>query len=107
MTVLNILSAVLLTSGGVLVVISALGTLRFRTTFKKLHAASVTETGGVLLMVSGMLLQCPHWLVAVKLIVMALLLMITNPVSSHALARTALYDGYTPELGDPPEETAT
>lgn len=100
MSAIDWLSAVLLAGGGLLVVISAIGLLRFKDTFMKLHASSVAETGGMLLMVSGMLLQCPHWLIAVKLLLMALLLMLTNPVASHALARAALYDGYKPGTGN-------
>lgn len=106
MNLVDILSGILLLAGSSLVVVSAIGVLRFKDTFMKLHASSVAETGGLLLLVAGMLLQCPNWLVAVKLIIVALVLMLTNPVSSHALARAALYDGYRPNLGDGAELAA-
>jgi len=104
---LDIASGILLGLGALLIVIAAIGMLRFSDLFKRLHAASVAETGGMLCLVAGMLLQSPHWLVAVKLVLIALLLMLTNPVSTHALARAALYDGYRPALRKREEQAAS
>jgi multicomponent Na+:H+ antiporter subunit G len=68
--------------------------------FTRMHAASVSETLGAGLLVTGMLLQAGPTLVAVKLVIILLVLLVTGSVATHALARAALHDGELPLLAD-------
>lgn len=95
---LDILSWVALVAGGFFYLVGAIGLMRMPDVFTRMHATSVSETLGVGLLILGMLIQAGPTLVAVKLIVILLVLLITAPVATHALARAALHDGEKPLL---------
>lgn len=102
-TLLQILSWVLIISGSFFVVIGAIGTLRFPDFWARLHAASVTESGGVILLLGGMCIQAGLTLITVKLLIIGLFLFITGPTSTHAVANAALVSGLKPKsLGTHP-----
>ena len=56
--ILQLLSWVLIVGGTFFVVIGAIGTLRFPDFWARLHAASVTESAGVILLLAGLCLHC-------------------------------------------------
>ena len=97
-TLLDILSFLALTAGGVFYVIGAVGMNRMPEVFTRMHAVSVSDTLGVGLLVLGMLLQAGFTLVAAKLIFIVLVLWTSGAVATHALARAALHDGERPLL---------
>ncbi|MEM7407891.1 MAG: monovalent cation/H(+) antiporter subunit G [Pseudomonadota bacterium] len=96
--VLDVLGWLLMLTGGGLVVVGAIGMLRFPDMYTRMHAASVTETLGLGLLLTGMLIHATTWLVAIKLVLLGILLFVTNPTSSHALAKAALHGGLKPRL---------
>lgn len=96
----DVVSWVLLVSGGLFVVIGGLGLLRLPDVFTRMHAAGVTDTMGVGLILAGLAVQAGLTLVTVKLVLIFLFLFFTSPTASHALAKTALSAGVTPWLGD-------
>lgn len=85
--------------GAVLAVIGSIGSLRFPDFYTRLHAASVTDTGAVTVMLLGMALLSPHWLVLSKLIVIWVFLFLTGPTASHAIANAAHTAGLQPMIG--------
>lgn len=85
--------------GGGLAIIGAVGMLRFPDFYSRLHAASITDTGAVLLILTGMALLSPDWLVLVKLLAIAIFLFLTGPTSSHAIANAAHTAGLQPFIG--------
>lgn len=95
---LDILSWIVLASGGAFCVIGALGLLRMPDFFTRMHAASVTDTLGAGMILLGLMLQSGFTLVTVKLIVIGLLIFFTSPTATHALARAALARGLKPLL---------
>ena len=98
----DMLSWVLLLAGGFFVVVGSLGLVRMPDFFTRVHAASITDTLGAGLIIIGLLLQSPHWLGAVKLILIMLFLVLTGPTATHALAKAALHGGLRPHdsVGD-------
>lgn len=88
--VVEVLSWVLLGAGALIVLIGTLGLLRLPDVFSRLHGAGMTDTMGTGLLVLGMLLHAPDWLVAVKLVLIVVFLSFTSPMTSHALAKAAL-----------------
>ena len=96
-TLLQILSWALILSGSFFVVVGAIGTLRFPDFWSRLHAASVTESGGVILLLSGMCIQAGFTLITIKLMIIGLFLFITGPTSTHAVANAALVSGLRPK----------
>ena len=96
---LDVLSWLLILGGGALTVVGAVGMMRFPDFFARLHAASLTDTGGLGLMVLGLTLQAlgdGNWHVAIKLVLVMLFLLYTGPVATHALAKAALARGLVP-----------
>lgn len=92
----DLLSWALLLSGAFFYLVGMVGLFRFPDLFTRMHAVSVSDTLGVILLIFGMLLQAGFTLVAVKLIFVLVLLLVSGPVISHALARAALHDGQWP-----------
>ncbi len=86
-------------AGGLLCIVSAIGVLRFPDFYTRMHAASITETSGTALLLFGMALMAPHWLILVKLLCIFIFLFLTNPTSSHALVNAAHVAGLQPRIG--------
>ncbi|MDJ0957079.1 MAG: monovalent cation/H(+) antiporter subunit G [Arenicellales bacterium] len=95
--VIDIVSAVCLIGGSAFVVIGGIGLIRMPDFFTRLHAAGVCETLGAWLVLLGLLLQAGWSMVSVKLIMIFLMLAITGPTATHALAKSALHGGVKPK----------
>ena len=99
MAVKPVLGAFLCLVGAGLAVIGTVGVLRFPDFYTRLHAASVTDTGAATLVLLGMALLAPSWLVAFKLAAIWMFLFLTGPTGSHALANAAHTAGLQPVIG--------
>lgn len=95
----DILSWLLLTAGGFFVLIGGIGALRMPNLYTRMHAASVTDAMGAILVLSGIMLQAGLSLATIKLVAILVFLLITSPTSSYALASAALIAGIRPEAG--------
>ena len=89
----EILSWIFILFGSALVLLGSIGFFRLPDFWSRLHAASVIDSGGMLLMVLGMCLQSGLSLVTVKLILIAIFLIITGPTATHAVANAARVSG--------------
>lgn len=98
--VVEVLSWILIVGGAVFALIGAFGIVRFPDFWSRLHAASVTDSGGVILMILGMCLQAGLTLVTVKLLIIGLFLFVTGPTATHAVANAALATGMRPKEGE-------
>ncbi len=95
---LDILSGVLLLAGGLFCLVGGIGLIRMPDFYTRMHAASVTETLGVGLLLLGLMLKTGLTLVAVKLAMIGLLVLFVSPTASHALAKAAYLRGLKPKL---------
>ena len=102
----EILSWICIIGGSFLMIVSAIGILRFPDFWSRLHAASVGDSGGMILLVLGMCLQSGLTLVTVKLLIIGAFLFVTGPTATHAVANAALVTGWRPKIaaGLEPEE---
>lgn len=96
---LDILSFVLMTSGGAFVLIGGIGALRLPDVYTRLHAASLTDTMASILIIAGIVLQAGLSLAAIKLLTILIFLLLTGPTASYAIANAALLSGLAPECG--------
>ncbi|MEM7214372.1 MAG: monovalent cation/H(+) antiporter subunit G [Pseudomonadota bacterium] len=92
----EILSWVLIVSGSAFMLVGALGTLRFPDFWSRLHAVSVSDSAGMLLLTAGMCLHSGFTLVTAKLVLIGVFLFITGPTATHAVANAALVSGLRP-----------
>ncbi|PQM59342.1 MAG: sodium:proton antiporter [Rhodobacteraceae bacterium] len=90
---LNILSWALILLGSGLVLIGSFGFFRLPDFWSRLHAASVIDSGGMILIILGMCFQAGLSLITVKLLFIAIFLIITGPTATHAVANAALVSG--------------
>lgn len=96
----DILSWVLIVVGGVFLIIGGIGMLRLPELFTRMHAAGIIDTAGLGLMMIGLMLQAGFTLITVKLILIVVFILYTSPMSTHALAQSALSTGVKPLLAD-------
>ncbi len=97
-TLLDIASWVLLTLGGISVLIGGIGALRLPDIFTRMHAASITDSIGAILVLTGIMLQAGLSLATIKLAAILLFLLITSPTASNALAAAAMLAGSKPGI---------
>lgn len=98
MIIIGWLSDVCLLLGGFLVLTGAVGLLRLPDFFTRLHAASVTETLGAVLLIIGIMLDTGLTLDAAKLILLIFIMFIANPTITHGLCRAAAHGGIKPAM---------
>ena len=95
-SIFDIFCLILIISGSFFVVVGAFGTYRFPDFWSRLHAASITDSAGVILLLFGMSVYSGLTLITFKLLVIGLFLFITGPTSTHAVANAALVSGLRP-----------
>ncbi|MEE4237622.1 MAG: monovalent cation/H(+) antiporter subunit G [Anderseniella sp.] len=93
---LDIISAILLAAGTFFVFAGGVGVMRMPDFYTRMHAASLTDTGGAALIIAGLLLQGGLTLAPVKLLAIFLFLFLTSPTASYALVNAALLSGLKP-----------
>ncbi|MEM7209704.1 MAG: monovalent cation/H(+) antiporter subunit G [Pseudomonadota bacterium] len=94
--IVDIASFILMTAGGFFVFVGGVGALRMPDLYTRMHAASVTDSIGPILIIAGVMLQSGVTLASVKLAAILLFLLLTGPTASNALASAALLSGQEP-----------
>jgi len=89
--VLGFLGALLTLAGSMFLFLGALGVLRMPDIYNRMQAGTKSTTLGNILTLGGLGLLMPGWLP--KIVLVILFVLITNPISSHALARSAHRSG--------------
>lgn len=74
--------------------------IRFPDFYTRLHAASVIDTLGCMLIVLGLVLQAGLGMVTVKLLLIVFFILFTSPAAAHALAKASLHGYMKPMLDD-------
>jgi multicomponent Na+:H+ antiporter subunit G len=77
--------------GIVFLFLGSLGIFRLPDVYNRLQAGTKCTTLGAFLTIIGVGIMQPHWLP--KTLVIALFILITNPVSNHALGRASRKSG--------------
>ena len=87
MNALGYLGVLVMTAGVIFLALAGLGLFRMPDTYTRIQAGTKATTLGTILSLVGAALIMPAW--SVKLLLIALFLMFTNPLSSQVLARAA------------------
>ena len=93
---LEIVGAFLLIAGAVFMLVGSLGIIRLPDFYSRTHAATNVDTLGIFLFVIGLAVKEGASLISVKLAVVAVFVLLVNPVGTHALASSALNYGLKP-----------
>jgi multicomponent Na+:H+ antiporter subunit G len=87
-----------LTLGLILVLAGSIGVIRLPDFYTRMHAAGVTDTLGAELIILGLILQAGDWQTGAKLALVGLLLFLTSPTATHAVANAAHRADLKPDL---------
>jgi multicomponent Na+:H+ antiporter subunit G len=87
---LDLAGALLLVAGTAFLLLGGLGLVRMPDVFNRIQAGTKTTTLGTLLSLLGVAILYPAW--SLKLLLIGLFLLFTNPLSSQVLARAAHRD---------------
>lgn len=93
MSPFELLGGLMVLAGVFFCVVGAVGLLRFPDFYTRTHAASITDTLGAGLVLWGLLFYAGPGLEAVKLVMVAILILITSPTAGHALVKAAYANG--------------
>ena len=98
--ILDILSWIFLCAGGFFCITAGVGIIRMPDFYTRAHAGSILDSMGAGLILFGLLLQAPTYLVAVKLLFTFFFLMITGLAAIHALAQSVNVAGVNPSFAN-------
>jgi multicomponent Na+:H+ antiporter subunit G len=88
---IDILGGLLLVAGSIFLLLGGLGLVRMPDVFNRIQAGTKATTLGTLLSLAGFACLQPDW--ALKLFLIGLFVLFTNPLSSQVLARAAHRSG--------------
>lgn len=94
--VIDLLSWILLSIGGVFILIGGIGVIRLPELYTRMHAASLTDSIGTILILVGIMLQSGISLATIKLMAILVFMLLTGPTATYALANAALMSGIRP-----------
>lgn len=104
--IISIIAIVSLCVGSIGLFFGGLGLLRLGDVYQRMHGAGIIDTGGAGLVLFGLLLASPDWTVSIRLVLIGLLLALTSPTATHAIARAAHFAGVKPQLTPNPSSKA-
>mgnify|MGYP001254479195 FL=1 len=85
----EIFSWIFILLGSFLILVGSIGLIRLPDFWSRLHGASITDTGGVLFLLIGMMIQAGSIWVFLKLVAIGIFLFVSSPTASHAIANAA------------------
>ena len=86
---MELVGAIITLLGAFVLLIASIGLIRMPDVYNRLQVGTKASTLGTILSLIGLVFIMPGW--AGKLILLIFFIMMTNPVSSHILARAAHY----------------
>jgi len=86
---LNIIGGVIAIIGSIVLLISSLGLIRMPDAYNRIQVGTKASTMGTILSIASLFFIYPDWFG--KLLILVLFVLITNPVSSHVIARAAYH----------------
>ncbi len=99
---IEVISWSLVGLGSFFMLSAALGMLRFPDFYTRIHAASLADSLGIMLVLLGLAVHAGVSITAFKLILLLLFMLITAPTATHAIARVAWLGGLKPKEKDKP-----
>jgi len=91
---MNLIADLLLLLGALFMFLAALGITRMPDVYTRLQAGTKAATLGAIAVILSVLLSHPEW--AGKLLLILFFILLTSPVGSSTIARSAFLLGYKP-----------
>lgn len=103
----TLIAKILLIIGAIFGFIGGLGVLRMPDVYNRIHSETISVIGGTIVILLGIVFLRGYDLHSLKALLIAVFLFVTNPVSSHAIAKAAHKSGvemWSGTVGDALEE---
>jgi multicomponent Na+:H+ antiporter subunit G len=88
---MQVIGTIITTIGTIFLFLGSLGVFRLPDVYNRLQAGTKCTTLGAFLTIIGVGIMNPDWFL--KTLVIALFILITNPISNHALGRASRKSG--------------
>jgi multicomponent Na+:H+ antiporter subunit G len=88
---MQVIGIIITAIGTIFLFLGSLGVFRFPDVYNRLQAGTKCTTLGAFLTIIGVGIMNPDWFL--KTLVIALFILITNPISNHALGRASRKSG--------------
>jgi len=88
---MQLVGAIITLIGSIFLFLGALGVFRMPDVFNRIQAGTKATTLGTMLFLIGITIGHTDVVPTLKIIILILFILFTNPLSSHALARAAHY----------------
>ncbi len=98
MSIIEWIAGLFFLAGGFFIVVGGIGMIRMPDLYTRMHAASVAETFGTILVITGLMLLSGWSLATFKLFAVMVFLLFTGPVAAYAIANTASLGGLQPQV---------
>jgi multicomponent Na+:H+ antiporter subunit G len=95
-----VVGAVMLALGSLFVLIGGIGAVRMPNLYTRVHAASLTDSLGPILVLGGLMLHGGLSLETLKLGAILIFMLLTGPTATYALANAALLSGMKPDADE-------
>lgn len=92
---IDLLAYLLITIALIFMALGVIGLFRFKDFYSRILISAKIETVGFLTIMIGLAILSGFSYAALKIMLITLLVMITNPLSTHAIARSAFLSGKT------------
>lgn len=86
---MELFGAIITLIGSFVLLVASIGLVRMPDVYNRLQVGTKASTLGTILVLAGLAFIVPGWVG--KLLLLIIFVMITNPVSSHVLARAAYF----------------
>ena len=108
MTVQMIIAIALIVLGMVFMIASLIGIIKLPNFFARLHAQGVGDTVGAFLILAGMMVWSGLSLLSVKLLLVFVIILLTNPIGTNLMVIAAInrtdYQGYATQMSSKAKE---
>ena len=89
MTIRLLVAYLFMGTGSAFAVVTVLGQLRFPDLYTRMHAAAVVLTISAVLVTMGTAIYVWEFYLSMKILLVGLIFLITNPLAVHAIARAS------------------
>jgi len=84
----HLIIAVLIVLGALWILIAAIGLLRFKDLYSRIHAATKATSLGLLLLIMGVAVYFGLWDVTLKSVLIIVFIYLTSPLAAHSIAKS-------------------
>ncbi|MCG8581376.1 MAG: monovalent cation/H(+) antiporter subunit G [Bacteroidales bacterium] len=84
----ELIISVFIVTGSLWILIAAIGLMRFKDLYSRIHASTKATSLGLFLTIIGVTIYFASWMVALKLSLIIIFIYLTSPLAGHSIAKS-------------------